>query len=221
MNDFKIHNYDIKKYKFRELIEDLYQENNLEKLHKKRPDLLPLEPLNFQNEVSTKFHNLFYNKLRKGWNEFRDVYEMFIKEEMCKLIKEPFLYQYFPSFRVQIPNNKAVHKWHFDSDKDHKHPNGEINFCVAITKMKDTTAIWSETSPGKKDFFPMEANYGEFFNFNGNKCTHGNKVNTSENVRISFDFRILPKKKYNPTNSTLSINKKKKFVIGEYYSEMI
>ena len=85
MNDFKIHNYDIKKYKFRELIEDLYQENNLEKLHKKRPDLLPLEPLNFQNEVSTKFHNLFYNKLRKGWNEFRDVYEMFIKEEMCKL----------------------------------------------------------------------------------------------------------------------------------------
>ena len=53
----------------------------------------------------------------------------------------------------------------------------EINFCLAITKMENTTAIWAETSPGKKDFSPMEIDYGEYFNFNGNKCTHGNKIN--------------------------------------------
>ena len=43
--------------------------------------------------------------------------------------------------------------------------------------MKNTTAVWSETVPGKKDFFPMNANLGQFYTFNGNKCTHGNKMN--------------------------------------------
>ena len=39
-----------------------------------------------------------------------------------------------------------------------QHPDGEINFCIAITEMKNTTAIWSRSSPGKKTF------------------THGNKL---------------------------------------------
>ena len=51
--------------------------------------------------------------------------------------------------------------------KDHKHPDGEINFCIAITQMRDTTAIWCETEPAKRDYFPMEIDYGEFFKFNG------------------------------------------------------
>ena len=28
--------------------------------------------------------------------------------------------------------------------------------------MKDSTAIWCESEPGKKDFSPLEINYGEF-----------------------------------------------------------
>ena len=82
--------------------------------------------------------------------------------------------------------------------------------------MENTTAIWAETSPGKKDFFPMEIDYGQYFNFNGNKCTHGNKINTSENVRISFDFRILPKSRYFLNEKTTSVTSKK-FIVGEYY----
>ena len=181
-----------------------------------RPDLLPEEELKFENEASTKFHKIFYEKLNNNWTEFEELYECFIKNEISKLFSDNCFYQYLPSYRVQIPNEKAIHKWHFDT-KDHKHPDGEINFCLAITKMENTTAIWAETSPGKKDFFPMEIDYGQYFNFNGNKCTHGNKINTSENVRISFDFRILPKSRYFLNEKTTSVTSKKKFIVGEYY----
>jgi ectoine hydroxylase-related dioxygenase (phytanoyl-CoA dioxygenase family) len=217
INEFKTHSYDANIYPFKELINKLYKVDKLEQLHVERSDLLPQEKLKFENEASTKFHKIFYDKLNNNWSEFKNIYEKFVKNEISKLIEEPFVYQYLPSYRVQIPNEKAIHKWHFDSDDDHKHPDGEINFCIAITKMKDTTAIWAESLPGKKDFFPMEIDYGEFFNFNGNKCTHGNKTNITKNARVSFDFRILPKSKYQFTNKKTSVTSKKKFVIGEYY----
>jgi len=217
LNTFKKHSYDVNKYHFKELLQKLYQVNELEKLHIERSDLLPSEELKFENEASTKFHKVFYDQLNNNWKEFKNAYESFIKNEITNFFDEPFAYQYLPSYRVQIPNERAIHKWHFDSDDDHKHPNGEINFCLAITKMKDTTAIWAETSPGKKDFFPMEIDYGQYFNFNGNKCTHGNKKNLTENIRISFDFRVMPKSKYNIKNPNVSVTNKKKFIIGGYY----
>ncbi len=217
LNTFKIHSYDVSKYPFKELLKNLYQVNELEKLHIERSDLLRTEELKFENEASTNFHKIFYKKLNNNWQEFINIYENFINNEVANIADEPFAYQYLPSYRVQIPNQKAVHKWHYDSDNDHKHPDGEINFCLAITEMKNTTAIWSESSPGKKDFFPMEIDYGQFFNFNGNKCTHGNKVNLTKNIRISFDFRIIPKSKYKIQNPNESVTNKKKFIIGGYY----
>ena len=217
MINFKKYSYDTKKYPFIDLIQDLYEVSDLKNIHILKPELLPQEELNFNNEASTDFHKLFYKKLNNNWIEFIKIYENFVRNEIGALFDKPFLYQYLPSYRVQLPNDQAIHKWHYDSDKDHKHPEGEINFCLAITEMKDTTAIWCESEPGKKDFTPMEIDYGEFFQFNGNKCTHGNKKNLSDNSRISFDFRILPFKKYKPEENKISVANKKKFEIGEYY----
>ena len=217
MINFNKFSYETKKYIFKDLIQNLYKITDLDQIHISKSDLLPKEELNFNNEASTAFHELFYKKLNNNWFEFIESYEKFINDEIGKIIKKPFLYQYLPSYRVQLPNDQAIHKWHFDSDEDHKHPEGEINFCLAITEMKDTTAIWCETEPGKKDFIPLEMKYGEFFQFNGNKCTHGNKINTSNNTRISLDFRILPFENYKPNKNKVSVANKKKFEIGEYY----
>lgn len=216
-NPYSKYSYSTLTYPFKELIQDLYNVKQLQKIHIHLKDMLPKNELNFTNEASTLFHKKFYSKLNSDWEEFIKIYKKFIYEEVSKIVNKPFLYQYLPSYRVHLPNYQAIHKWHFDSDKDHKHPDGEINFCLAITKMENTTAIWAETSPGKKDFSPMEIDYGEYFNFNGNKCTHGNKINESDDVRISFDFRILPKSKYSLSQKTTSVTSKKKFIIGEYY----
>ena len=73
-------------------------------------------------------------KLNDNWLDFINSYEKFIKNEISKIISKPFLCQYLPSYRVQLPNDQAIHKWHYDSDEDHKHPEGEINFCLAINR---------------------------------------------------------------------------------------
>ena len=48
------------------------------------------------------------------------------------------LVQKTPTFRIQLPNNVAVVKKHYDSDLDHRHPKGEINFVYALTDMYDS-----------------------------------------------------------------------------------
>ena len=73
-NTFKIHSYDTDIYPFRELIKNLYKVNKLEKLHLERLDLLPEEKLKFENEASTKFHKIFYDKLNNDWKEFINIY---------------------------------------------------------------------------------------------------------------------------------------------------
>jgi ectoine hydroxylase-related dioxygenase (phytanoyl-CoA dioxygenase family) len=211
--------YNTSKYKFSEMVKDLFQVTDLQYLHLERKDLHPNDILVFDNESKTKYHNKFYQKMNSHWPALKNSYDLFIKNEITKYVKEDFIYQYMPSFRIHLPNDKAIHKWHYDSDSDHLHPEWEINFQVALTDMYNTQATWVESVPGLKNFKPMEMCYGEFYIFNGNKCTHGNKENTSGKTRISFDFRVLPKNKYNPTSKE-SVTAKKKFLLGEYYREV-
>ena len=64
----------------------------------------------------------------------------------------------------------------------------------------------------------MNAKLGQYYIFNGNKCTHGNKVNISNSVRFSFDFRVLPKVNITLKN-LISLNSKRAFAKGSYYMD--
>jgi len=67
------------------------------------------------------------------------------------------------------------------------------------------------------DFSPMEGVNGDLFMWDGNRCAHFNKHNDTGQTRVSFDFRVLPAKFYNPEYSKTTATTKKKFLIGEYY----
>tara|TARA_R110002020_G_scaffold183027_3_gene378969 strand:+ start:19341 stop:20024 length:684 start_codon:yes stop_codon:yes gene_type:complete len=218
---FTKYGYDTEKYCFAELIASTFEVDNLDDLHNLRSDLLPPKQLNFDTETKTKFHETFYKRLNDGWPELIGAYELFIKNEVAPRFDNNFVYQAFPTFRVHIPNDQAIHYWHYDSDPDHMHPDWEINFQIAITDMEGTRCTWVESVPGLKDFNPMEMNYGEYTIFNGNKCTHGNKVNQTDKMRISFDFRIIPGNRYNPEYDPgqLTATAKKRFIVGDYYKK--
>ena len=224
-----IRNYDISKYKLAEMLEGLFDVEALNQIHKLDPDLCAGEwaAVRFENEVKTFFHQKFYAKLREPWTEFIDTYKSFIKNEVAPIIGEKFAYQKTPSFRVQVPNNKAVSLWHTDSDAQHLHPIGEINFILPMTKTFTSNTVWVETEPEKRDFIPIEMEYGQFVQFDGNQCSHGNKVNKTGVSRVSFDFRIMPLSKYNPVQWDISDRAEKrhsagtttkKFIIGDYYT---
>ena len=208
--------YDISDYNFDKLVCSVFDVDNLEFLHELDLSLTNTSLLKQANEAETFFHQKFYKKLNEDWKEIKIVFESFIKNEVAHLFNQDFLYQKFPSFRVQVPNQTAVSKWHYDSDPDHGHPDWEINFQIALTEMKDTSATWVETVPGLNDFNPMNMNIGEFAIFNGNKCRHGNKPNRSGKTRVSLDFRVLPIDRYDEKTKKISYYGNK-FIDGGYY----
>ena len=216
--------YDTDKYKFRELVSTLYKVDNLEKIHKYKSELVKDEykDLNIHNENSTDFHDIFYKKLNDNWTELYDAYDNFVHNEIVPNLDERFHYQYLPTFRVHLPNKlQAVHTWHSDSDQLHRHPKGEINIWLPLTKCYGTNTMWIESESFKLDFKPLEGNYGNFWINNGNVCIHGNKPNITSSTRMSFDFRVIPLSKYNPNHSLTSETKSNKFVVGSYYKELL
>jgi len=215
------HSYNSKFYNFCGEVEKIFgvPQGELHNLHELRSDLMPKDKLNFDNETRTDFHSVFYSALNsdKGAS-VKAIYEAFIRTIIAPMFEKSFVYQAFPSFRVHIPNDQAVHKWHHDSDENHNHPEWEINFQVALTKMWDSNAMWLESVPGLGDFKPVEMEVGDYTIFYGNKCAHGNKQNKTGKTRVSMDFRVLPYDKYDELGAKISATAGTKFVIGHYYS---
>jgi len=215
-----ISTYDTDNYNFCGEVEKIFgvPQGELHNLHELRSDLMPPDKLNFDNETRTDFHSTFYGALNsdKG-DDVKAVYEAFIKNVVAPMFEGSFVYQTFPSFRVHIPNDQAIHKWHHDSDENHNHPDWEINFQVALTKMWDSNAMWLESVPGLGDFKPVEMEVGDYTIFYGNKCIHGNKENKTGRTRVSMDFRVLPYDKYDESAAKSSATASRKFVLGDYY----
>ena len=218
----KILNYEIEKYSFNAMIAKIFNTQDLTRLHIDREDLVCTDDRPWPySESDTKFHKTFYESLQTH-EEIKQTYFKFIQNEVAHVMSEDtFLFQKFPTFRVALPNTKAVNTWHYDSDDDHGHPDWEINFQIAVTDMIGNQATWIESIPGLGDYAPMEMKQGQFSIFYGNKCKHGNKCNDTTATRVSLDFRVMPLSKYLLNLSKGSIGEsaiaERKFEPGGYY----
>ena len=78
-----------------------------------------------------------------------------------------------------------------------------------------------ESSPNKGDFQPFKLSASELVYWNGNTCIHGNKKNTTQQTRISLNFRVIPTSEYNKNvgngSALESVTTLTKFKIGDYY----
>ena len=217
----KLHNYSTILFPFRDHVQHLFETKHLQLLHKTSGGKAYNELFKVGMDSSTVFHDKFYNALRGGdLDYFVETYRIFIETFVSTFIlkDKEILYQTTPTFRVHLPGNLAVGAFHKDSEFNH--PEGEINFIIPLTYAYDTNTVWAESEPDKADFQPINMEYGQLLQFNGNKCTHGNKVNDTPHTRVSLDFRILPLKYYNPESAKSSITKGTKFTIGNYYSQL-
>jgi len=187
------YSYDIKKYLFKEFIEKIYNTEELDMLHQQSIDY---NNMNSLNDVETDLHKKFYNEIKSN-NSFKNLYCSLIKDIYSHFFsdEEVLIYQSYPSIRFQFCNSTVVPP-HCDSDSIGKHPIGEKNFIIPITKMENTNSLYIESFPGKGDFQPVFLEYGDLFYFNGNKCIHKNEPNLEKKMRISFDFRVILFKDY-------------------------
>lgn len=203
--------YDTKRFDFVKLISGVFGVDDLSEINEVHGELFKVG-----NDSKTSYHEKFYNKYREGWGEMQSLYDLFIEEIISKTMNEDFLYQKFPTIRVHLKKNIAVGAFHNDSEFNH--PESEINFIIPLTSSDGTASVWVESEEGKKDFSPMVLRVGEVIMFNGNKLTHGNKVNETDRTRVSMDFRILALSKYNANNESGSMTMNIKFKEGEYYN---
>lgn len=213
--------FDAKKYDFVKIITDLF-DFDLKNLHNwtdTKYDLFTPEMVG--KDTHTEFHKYFYEKVDSGWKELENTYNNFAKEVLLPYLGlNEALLQVYPNFRIQLPNNIAVCIEHYDSDEKHHHPNGEINFIVALTDMFDTNTIWTEKTCRFRDFVPLEQKAGDCTSFNGNTHIHFNKINKTGVSRVSFDFRILPLNYYDPETKLHSVTTKQHYVEGGYYKRI-
>ena len=210
-------NFDEKKYDLSLLVEELFS-TELSEIHKTANRNYEI-PKELGKDTHTEFHKKFYNKLDSGWEEFQMKYNSLIKEVILPYLGlEEAMVQRFPNLRVQLPNNLAVIIKHYDSDENHKHPFGEINFIYALTDMFDTNTVLVETLPRSERFQRINLKKSQCISFNGNLCSHYNEINKTGKTRVSFDFRVLPLNYYSENYEKLSVTKNIKYREGGYYS---
>lgn len=215
--------YNTEIFNFKKYIQELYNFNELEDLHLLTPKDIEYSTIfEIGADSNTIFHNKFYERLNNGWNEFIDLYKFFVIDLVSKHDKlkfETIFFQKTPTFRVHLPNNVAVGKFH--SDSEFNHPIGEVNYIIPITKMYGTNTIWCESHVDLSDYHPIpRLEFGDLFEFNGNQLKHGNLINKTNKTRISMDFRVISKKNYDNSKRNYSLTTKKRFEIGEYYEKL-
>jgi hypothetical protein len=194
---------------------------SLENIHLKYDN--PIEKTTFENDTDTDFHRMYYKSSK--YQNIVLIYKTFINEVILPIFKEDLIVQKEPSFRIHLPNNSALGKRKDQSDSeiigmhcdgDYNHPAEEINFMISITGQHDTNSCYIESQPNKGDFFPLKIEKGQFISFYGNQCRHYNMLNKENETRISFDFRVIPKRLYKESTET-AVHSKRKFTIGDYY----
>jgi hypothetical protein len=189
----KLHKFDIKKYDFRNIIEDYLETNDLENIYDPY-----LKFANASDCLNTKNHKIYNYKIQTD-DRFLTLYKKFIKEYISKLFNFDILFERMPLLRVHQKNNISTFDYHIDST--YLTPDGvydiykhEINFWMPLTKAYDTNSLWIESQKEKGDYSPIVLNYGEIFQFDGANLHHGTEINKTGQTRVSLDFRILPKK---------------------------
>ena len=217
MSKFTLYDYDSSKFPFKETVQKMMDVNQLDMIHEIFEFPEKLEIIKDQNTI---LHDKFYEEMKK--DEFTNLYRDFVSNFISNLEifrDEQILYQTYPSFRIHQPNNIAVGQYHKDSDFGHN--THEMNFWLPFTNAWDTNAVWIGDLDSD-DHVCMEVDYGQVANFDGANSLHGNKDNLTGKSRLSIDFRIFPLKFYNQQEQeqTQTLTQKKKFVIGEYWSEL-
>ena len=227
-NNLQINSFDKDKFNFLELIKSHLKKNlnceRIEDFHKYIPkNKMPKDI--YEGTAHTYGHDLLYaidpefkqaKIIKTSDIGFIDLYKKFIKYLAKEVFKSDIIFQKKPSLRIQYPCYTSYGKFHRDSD--YNHPKEEINIWLPITKTENTASMFIESEVGKKDFKPMNLDFGQYLIFNS-ELMHGNKVNEEKYTRFSMDFRIMFKsdyKKFSKFSATQGI----KFQIGDYYEAL-
>jgi hypothetical protein len=228
-NTIGVHEFDPCVFGFRDIMAAHCRErlgtDLLERLHDTIPDALkPKGLITVDADQATYLHAVLYQvdpEYQRGREAaattadrgFIRTYRAFVRYLAEAAFRESLVFQRLPTLRVQLPGNLSVGAFHRDAE--YNHPKEEINVWVPLTPAERTASIWIEGSRGAGDHRPRDLRYGQYLLFDGG-LEHGNKVNAEGYTRVSFDFRIIPLRRYRESDG-VSHDQRMTFRIGDYY----
>ena len=168
-------------------------------------------PLSMSQQFVTKREELYF--------DFSRLLHKFVRHECATILgcaPDDMYYQLKPTLRVIVPSTKSV--GHSHTDYEYHHQPGELNFWIPLTPVAGANSLHCESAPGVGDFSPMVAQHGQAIKFWGNQCQHYTVPNTTELTRVSFDFRVIEKRKFNAHFVDIR-GKETKFLVGGYYQD--
>jgi ectoine hydroxylase-related dioxygenase (phytanoyl-CoA dioxygenase family) len=211
-------NYDINVYDFSGIVSNIFNFSPLGKLHTEKDfSVLIKQSVNDTHTFQqSKYHQLYYD----NFNLVNPTYIKLIENVIKPLYGgERVVYQKIPTFRIHFPNGVSVGMFHKDKDlRDDKWHESikEDNFYLPVTNAYDTNTIWFESEEDKANYKPMVCDYGGLIQWDGTNLSHGNKINKTDDTRISIDFRVVTESNFK-SNEDNSKNNKTVFTIGGYY----
>ena len=150
------------------------------------------------SEIDLDVHKRFYGAM-KADPYFLELYRDYFVG-LLKVIHPDLYYiaiQRLPNIRFHLPGTVVVppHKDTDDETFKTAHPFGEENFLLAITESFNTSAMYIESSENRGDYKHVQMEMGDIFIFDGNNCTHGNRINVEVSVIflkiVGFAFAVL------------------------------
>lgn len=157
---------------------------------------------------------------------FYSYFETLLKPEYERLVAEitpqvfpgeTVYYQKVPTFRIQFPENLAVGEFHRDSDFGHQ--DGVLNVWVPLTPAFDSNTIWVERYVGLNSTRAWQLAPGDALVFDAVNWIHGNRRNYTRCSRVSFDFRLITKSRYQDSDAR-AVNTGRRLALGDYYTEL-
>jgi len=244
MYDNTILDYSNNNYNFYNCLNEYYKKKytslmNLENIHNLlNSNELSDEHKNYYKEIpmfgktdrKSIFVNDFYKLIESDYT-FTYEYLNFLKMVIKPLfpLENKLVVQKTPNIRFHLPGCSNIGKRDTDkykdiiglhNDSEFGHPKEEINIVLHITEMFDSNSIYYEEYPNSNmdvyNYSCMNLNKNSFFMGYLNKCNHYNKINNTQQTRVSLDFRIIPYSKFKKSDNT-SATSNVKFDVGNYY----
>jgi len=192
---------------------------------------IPLAP---EKQLKTK------NRNRKDWqhseaqHRFLEVYRRYLREVVLPLFRTgaaveedeevEAVVQEVPILRVVMPSAHRATIQHRDAEYGHLPE--ELNFWLPLTPVFGSNSLYSERFPGDGTFEAFEGGPGDAFMFWGNQCEHYAEPNSTNNTRVSFDFRVIPRKLWEAASAAGCIKEAERrrtfyhggsLAVGSYY----
>ena len=107
-------------------------------------------------------------------------------------------------------------------DRDYGHPDGEVNFVLALSAMRgNNTIVYEAHPPGSGKFTErVTQQFGSVFCNWFNQIRHANTISTpDDDTRVSIDFRCIPASQWDPASlrSGATLTAKMKYDEGSYF----